>query len=331
MHHHRNIQIAVSVVGIILGVLFLGAFGAPHEEGGPQTPLMKAAYAGDIAAMRRLLAQGHSPDQVGSSGLSALYYAAGATRTSLTPRGSGEAVKLLLEHGANANIKSHNGFTVLMAAVNNENVGSAELLVKYGTDVNATTSDGGCALAFAASRLNLEMVKLLLDNNARPNKCRDTNGETPLISAVAAAPSLAPIFALRSNSQEAQAALEKVAPTLVRARMVIKALLAHGADVNVSEQNGNSPLSLAVAQVNHLVVINLLNAGANPNVIDNSQGGASPLIIAVQTRSVLIASELLKHGAKATVRDQFRKSALDYARSYGPPKMVEIIQQSANK
>ncbi len=282
--------------------------------------------------MRRLLAKGQSPDQANNLGLTALYYAAGATRIGPTPRGSVEAVKLLLEHGANTNMKSRvNGFTSLLAAVHNENVGSAELLLKYGANVNATTNDGVCALAIAASRLNPDMVKLLLEHKAQTNNCRDATGQTPLIDAVDAEPSLAPIYSLRGNPEEARAALENVAPTLVRARMVTKVLLAHGADVNVSDQNGRSPLSLAVAHGDDKVVIDLLIAGANPNVIDKSRGGATPLILASQARNVLIASVLLKHGARTSVRDQFGKSALDYARISGSPKMVEIIQQATNK
>ncbi len=46
-----------------------------------QTPLMKAAYEGDVITLKKLLDQDVNPDQQNNMGTTALYYAAGATRT----------------------------------------------------------------------------------------------------------------------------------------------------------------------------------------------------------------------------------------------------------
>lgn len=59
-------------------------------------------------------------------------------------------IKMLLESGANAKIKDHNGWTALHEAVlalNNQEV--IELLLKYGAEINAKTNDGHTPLKLA--------------------------------------------------------------------------------------------------------------------------------------------------------------------------------------
>ncbi len=84
-----------------------------------------------------------------------------------------------------------NGDTALMKAVRNNHVEIVELLLKAGADINAKNNvcahsvaaftfvmvlvccqSGGTSLLFAASRENIEVVQLLLNNGANVN---DTN------------------------------------------------------------------------------------------------------------------------------------------------------------
>ncbi|MGV8934510.1 MAG: ankyrin repeat domain-containing protein [Gallionellaceae bacterium] len=303
------------------------AISAPLEVN-TQTSLMHAAYEGDVVAMKQLLGQGVNPDEQNNMGTTALYYAAGASKTGAVPHGSVEAVRLLLEKGANANAHSKiNGFNILMTAVNNDNIDTTALLLKFKAEVNTTTKDGRCALGMAAMMLNPELVNLLLDYHADTNHCTDSYGNSPLFNAIEAEPSVAETYAIaRVNQQEAQTAIKRDAPKIANALMVVRSLIAHGAVVNVTNINGRTPLSSSVSQANHLIVKELLDAGANTNVTDKSMSGSSPLILAAQIRNVTIATMLLQHGAKVDSKDQFGKSAFDYARTLGPPKMVEILQ-----
>jgi ankyrin repeat protein len=292
------------------------------QENSGDTPLMEAAYNGNNQQMQRLVAQGSQVDQRNKYGLTALFFAAGATRTQPTPKGSTKAVRFLLEHGATVNFKSNvNGFNALMAAVNNRNAGSVSLLLQHGADVNALTADGRSALTMAADGLDADVVRLLLDRGARVNGYADNFGQTPLLAAVASSPPFAP-----ASHEEAVEIMQKQGPLFVSAVKIVQMLLTHGAQVNVANHSGQTALTIAIEESNPLLVRILLDAKANPNTVDKSQGNASALILAAQVRLVAIAEMLLKKGANVQLKDQFGKSALDYATEYGPKKMIEILR-----
>lgn len=243
-------------------LLYMGdATAKPALENNGDTPLMEAAYNGNIQLMQRLVAQGSQVDQRNKYGLTALFFAAGATRTQPTPKGSAEAVRFLLEHGATVNIKSSiNGFNALMAAADNQNTGSVSLLLQHGADVNALTADGRSALTMAAGRLDADVVKLLLDRGARVNGYADNFGQTPILVAVASSPTFAP-----ASHEEAVKIMQKQAPVFASAVKIVQMLLTHGALVNVVNHSGQTALTVAIDERNPLLIRMLLDAGAEPN------------------------------------------------------------------
>lgn len=293
-------------------------------ENSGDSQLMMAAYDGDLDKMRRLVDQGHDVNQANKYGATALYFAAGGTRTQPTLKGSTEAVKFLLQHGAKVNNKSSiNGYTTLMAACSNRNAESVSLLLEYGEDVNALTKDGRSALTIAADLLELEIVRLLLEHGARVNGYADKFGQTPLIAAVAASPDFT--FTVHNEANEA---IQQDAIKLTHALKIVKLLLSNNVDVNIKDHDGKSALTYAVAESNPLLVRALLEQGANPNITDQSYGNATPLILAAGVRSLSIAEMLIKNGAKVNARDKLGKSALDYAIERGPNKMVEVLRNA---
>jgi len=116
-----------------------------------QTPLHRAALAGDVTVMR-----------------------------------------LLLEHGANPNIKTYQGSTVLMAAAgvnwvigetysrsDDEYLTAAKLMIELGNDVNAVNEQGFRPIHGAANRGFDKMIQLLADNGAKLD-VKDSQNRTPM-------------------------------------------------------------------------------------------------------------------------------------------------------
>jgi ankyrin repeat protein len=92
----------------------------------------------------------------------------------------------------------------------------------------------------------------------------------------------------------------------------INFLISEGADVNVRDTAGNTPL-MAAAQLGFVDgVTTLLQRKANVNLANSR--GETPLIIAVQLRSAQVVRELLNAGANADLADHVAgMSARDYA------------------
>lgn len=89
-------------------------------------------------------------------------------------------------------------------------------------------------------------------------------------------------------------------------------LLQRGADPNLRDVRGNTPLMVATEIGAEPVVSVLIRMKANVNIAND--GGETPLIRAVQRRDLGIVRELLAAGADADQADSLAgKSARDYA------------------
>lgn len=78
-------------------------------------------------------------------------------------------VQLLIDYGADINAKNDEGFTPLMFAVENGNVGAVKLLLKYGAKVNVQDIYGNSILLHAVSNMYIkDLVPILIFSGANP-------------------------------------------------------------------------------------------------------------------------------------------------------------------
>lgn len=114
-----------------------------------QLRLFRASEVGDVPLMGQLLAEGLDVNGRNSAGLSALHFAAG---------GQEQAVRLLLNRGADVSAVSHVGLSPLMIAARDGYAEIVSLLLEDGADVGATVASvpeafnqaGHSALSLAA-------------------------------------------------------------------------------------------------------------------------------------------------------------------------------------
>lgn len=139
-----------------------------------QLDIFEAAATGEVECLKNLLTS--SPELVNA------YSVDGFQPLGLAIFfGRPTAAKFLLEHGAEVNSPSHNHLQVspIHSAVASQNVELVRLVLDHGADANALQTGNFTALHGAAQIGSEEMINLLLEHGANPN-ARTINEQTPL-------------------------------------------------------------------------------------------------------------------------------------------------------
>jgi len=239
---------------------------APVNSAQPDgtTPLHWAVYRVDEELVKTLLARGAKPDVVNSFGSSPLAEAARVANANL--------VGMLLDAGADAKRANEDGETPLMLAARTGAVKVAELLVQHGADVNAHERfRDQTALMWAAAENRPEMVAFLISKGAAVNVRAKANDWPNQIT---------------SEPRVQYRPTGGLTPLLYAARVgcqgCVEALIKGGADVDLPNPDGMTPLMMAIDNSHYNVARYLLDHGANPHTWD--WWGRTPLYAVVNMR-----------------------------------------------
>ena len=136
------------------------------------TDLRQASLQGQLARVKKMVRQGLDVSQTDYQGRTPLMFA--------SFNGHTKVAGLLLEEEAKVNHTDNAGRTALMLAASGPFPETAELLINHGAKVNAVdNAEKWTPLMFAAAEGNLEVVEVLLENQA--DACqKDNDGETAL-------------------------------------------------------------------------------------------------------------------------------------------------------
>jgi uncharacterized protein len=133
--------------------------------------LMARAREGEVGELKRLIADGVSPNVRDVGGFTPLM---AAVVNDQMP-----AAHILLDAGAEVNARAHGGLTPLMLAVINDRPKAVTLLLQRGADINVQTGSGWTAYTFAVWKGDAELERLLLGHGAKVNVV-DKQGWRPL-------------------------------------------------------------------------------------------------------------------------------------------------------
>ena len=288
--------------------------------------LIDAAAAGDAAAVRTLLKQGHKADTAGPDGATPLHWAvraddlatveallaAGANVSAKNDLGvlpiylaaaSGNAaiLRTLLAARADVNAADATGDTVLMAAVRSGSADAVRLLIERGAAVNAAEPAlGHTALMWAARANHTGIMRLLLTAGATIEATTRV-GPRPAVRPPGAGGGSHGVGIVRSGvppQGEQPPAPGGMTPLLFAARDgqldAAKLLAEAGADLNNPDPNGISPLLMAVTNNQLPVARFLVTRGADVKAAD--WYGRTPLWAAVEMRNLDLRSNATDNG-----------------------------------
>jgi hypothetical protein len=176
------------------------------------------------------------------------------------------------------------------------NLKKAAKLLKNNADVNVRDERGWTPLMYALFQKNADLINELLLHSADVN-AQDNDGITPLLIVLDSLTIPPPD---RTAAQEMPNFIRTISLQLLRA----------GADPNLADKTGKTPLFLAMKMyaITDPVIQELLARGANPNMADID--GKTPLMIAVAGWGPMFVDKLLKAGANPDQMDNEGRTPL---------------------
>jgi ankyrin repeat protein len=281
------------------------ALGAKAEtrNGHGESPLHSAAREGDVALLRALLSRKLDPNALDENGMTPLLVAvrsgtrkAGETRS--------QVVNLLLAAGAQVNARDAEGANAFCAALRHPE--TLEVLVLNGLDVNTVVKDG----AFCWSSLRRNML---------PGEIIAMAAKIPKLRTPAhpdGTPARGPLFEFAYSTD-----VELVEYFVERGlRPVDRAEDGSGVmHVVMRSSGGFNDHDAARARIARL----LLDAGADVNLRNNR--GETPIMVGVHQPAALIQL-LIMRGANVNAVGANGRSVLDEFTKHGKPDVVAVLR-----
>jgi ankyrin repeat protein len=238
-------------------------------------------------------------------------------------QGALDAVKVLVEAGADVNQVTQYGWTPLLTATQNKYYKVGSYLLEHGANPNIANKGGWTPLYIATDNRNIEggdypvrkpdmdhldFIKSLLDKAADPNARAIDSTETRTIFTM-------------------QWLYEDGATPFLRAAQsgdvtLMKLLLAHGADPKIATRNGDTPLMVAAGigwvegvtseaseKENFEAVKMCLDLGLDVNAVDGD--GRTALHGAAHKGRNAVVQLLVDHGAKLDAKDKGSRDTIN--------------------
>ncbi|WAO84917.1 HET domain-containing protein [Fusarium falciforme] len=214
---------------------------------------------------------------------------------------------MLLDHGANPNLKDFDRATPLWHAAKEGHTTTMALLTKCGVNVN---------VASTVDRIDLHT----------PLSLALTNGLSEMVSLLLAQPTIQPRVRIKPSNTGKYTPCTPLGLAHGHEETV-RLLLNNGADVNTQCDSGKTPLHLAVEACNgahvNLVTLLLSQVGVLPDLMDKD--GDTPALLATSRGQIEILRFLLAKGVGTEAKTKDGLILLGVAAEQGYLPIVELL------
>ncbi|XP_023232143.1 ankyrin repeat domain-containing protein 29-like isoform X1 [Centruroides sculpturatus] len=264
------------------------------------TALILACANNHYECAKVLLEEGSNVAACRKTGTTALFFAAQG--------GYLDIVQLLLKYKAPVDTPSMDGGTPLLVACQCNQLDIVQELYNHGANINIQMSDKATPLFVAAQNGHLKIVSFLLGLSADVN-ARRTDGATPLWIACQMGHTAVVRELLEKDAEVDATRLDGATPLFKAAHKgyseIVELLIKRGASLGLLK-NGESALHTA-ALFDHLPIVKILiAAGADPEL--KNQDGLTPLELAQEAGNVVVTEFLQKIISSRKIPDHIRAS-----------------------
>ncbi|MGB6065389.1 MAG: ankyrin repeat domain-containing protein [Desulfomonilaceae bacterium] len=279
-----------------------------------QERMLDAANAGDLETLKVVLAKKTDTNFRDSHGDTALILA--------VRQGHRDAVEALLEHGADVEMRDgKENKTALMWANLREDKEIVKLLLQKGANPQAATKDGKTPFSVAASKGDKEMLSSFFKEGRKIDTA--SLNKAFLQAAIDGRTEVAESLIDGGADVNAKGILGQTALFSASTPKFVKLLLEKGADVNALDEDGSTPLMVAIREGRTELTGILTENGANIN--STTKDGQTPLMMASLKGYTEIVRDLVEKGAHVNARDKDGLTALSFPCAFGRIDLVKFL------
>lgn len=292
----KRFILAVICAGVVAGSFAGASFLAQGKSG----QLATAIQDGKRAAALEMIRAGADVNEAQPDGTRPIHWA--------VYRFDYDLMDALIAKKAKVDVINEFGSTPLAEATKQGNARMVKMLLAAGSGTEGANADGQTALMIAIKNGDLPVFNLLIDAGAKVNAVEKVQDQTPLMWAAAAA---------RNAPEMVKALIAKGANVNARARFNDwPGQITSEPRAQYHTYGGLTPLLYAARGGCYACVEALVSAGADVNLPNNE--GMTPMMIALDNSQNGVAKFFLEHGANPKVWDVYGRTALYVAIDHAP-------------